>query len=203
MDILPHRFVMYKIRSLYYDMKQQKKGQEKFTFHIKHIRFEVIFLIDRQPFELLIGAIGYSDIAFVLQMEKGFSVSTIPDDQFRKIRAILNLQPAKERFTSFSFLGDLDSAAPKKCTISRVQPHEIAKYKRKDALDADKIYFVGWNNHIEDKRKAHNFEKTEEYFGRDVAAFCRKNNISSMWTDQRTKIKPISYPLGYFGDPTF
>ena len=46
----------------------------------------------------------------------------------------------------------------------------------------EKIYFKGWNDHIKDHNKARNFEKTEFYFGKEIADYCRKNNISSLWT---------------------
>ena len=49
--------------------------------------------------------------------------------------------------------------------------------------DEDKIYFCGWNDHKADKRKAHNFDKTEFYLGKKVADYCRANNISSLWSD--------------------
>ena len=49
--------------------------------------------------------------------------------------------------------------------------------------EADKIYFRGWNDHLIDHRTARNFDKTEYYFGKRVADYCRVNNISSLWTD--------------------
>lgn len=58
----------------------------------------------------------------------------------------------------------------------------------------NKIYFCGWNDHIRDKRTAHNFDKTEFFLGKAVADYCRQNNISSMWTDIQCDEINITFP---------
>ena len=58
----------------------------------------------------------------------------------------------------------------------------------------EKIYFCGWNDHITDKRKARNFDKTEYYFGPRVANYCRRNNISSLWTADKYRTIHYSDP---------
>lgn len=74
--------------------------------------------------------------------------------------------------------------------LYNVQPHEIARYKREELMgvpDSDKVYFYGWNNHLKDKKKAQNIEKTRILCGDRVADYCQRNNISSMWVAQITK----------------
>lgn len=48
----------YQFSSLYNDMCHKGKNSEKFNFTYNRVRFQVIFLIDRVPFEILVGAIG-------------------------------------------------------------------------------------------------------------------------------------------------
>lgn len=189
------RFVMYNIRNLYNDMRHKGKTQEKFSFKIKHITFEVIFLIDRSPFELLIGVVG-EQLAFTLEMGTGFKVPFLPDDVFRTIRDLLKLNPSGESFTSFKFLRELDSSSPACCTTYRVQPHEVARYKS-DIPDEKKIYFIGWNDHQLDKRHAQNFAKTRKLMGDDVADFCEAHNISSRWSDKKRDAVQYKEPSGY------
>lgn len=186
----------YKLRnfhSLYADMKAKGKPREKFQFAINHIRFEVIFLIDREPFELLVG-VREKQFAFILQVMRGF-MTELPENVYFNLCEILELNFSDNHFSSVAFLQDIDAAVPLKCSQDSVQPHEIAYYKR-DVLDENKIYFCGWNDHLADGRKAHNFEKTRKWLGVEVANFCIKNNISSMWTDNPQECKNYVDPQG-------
>ena len=68
--------------------------------------------------------------------------------------------------------------APKQSNKAGVKYTELYRYLPYRKVDeADKKYFCGWNNHIKDKRTANNFDKTEFYFGKKIADYCRINNI--------------------------
>lgn len=193
------KFQFRKIRSLYSDMKRTNKLQEKFCFPIRGsghtvVHFEVIFLIDRSPFELLIGAKGHT-LAFILQIWTGFWTE-LPDEIYYQICEILNLNYSKDHFSSAKFLDTLDCAAPTHCSSVHVQPHEIAYYK-KEIPECEKIYFLGWNDHQLDGRKARNFQKTRALLGDAVADFCERNNISSLWTDIPHEKKDYCPPPGF------
>lgn len=172
---------LYNLKSFYVDMLRNKKKQETFSFIYGKIKFEVIFLIDRNPFEMLIGAIG-QPLAFILKIHPGFNIELIPNDKFFKLCKILNLIYGKQRFTSWMFLDHLNTNIPNHITKDIVQPHAIARYKSNSIPDNEKIYFIGWNNHLKDKRFARNFEKTKLLMGDDVADYCMRRNISSMWS---------------------
>lgn len=178
-----NNFKLFGIKNLYYDMRKNKKTRERFEFAYNRIYFEVIFLIDRQPFELLIGIIGHR-LAFVTKMEPGFIVVPIPDEVYYQLLEILNLQAADEHFTSYTFWAIVGRNCPVRCTGQVVQPHRVAEYKRNALPDDEResIYFVGWNDHVADGRKARNFEKTRLLLGDEVADYCKANNISSMWS---------------------
>lgn len=169
---------------LYKDMQRQRKKHEQFAFEYNKVSFDVIFRINCTPYELLIGAIGYS-FAMVLQMQRGFVIDNIPDKEYRELCKILKLNYNKNHFSSAVFLNIISERAPKSCSKTAVQPHQIAKYKAKDLSDDDdkeKIYFIGWLSHDSDNRQAQNIEKTRLYLGEDVAEYCRKHNISSRWS---------------------
>ena len=99
------------------------------------------------------------------------------------------------RRNSATFLRLLSEHAPLHSNKLGVDYRELRDYlPYRHVDDADKIYSCGWNDHIRDGRQAHNFDKTEFYFGKKVADYCRVNNISSLWSDiprdQRGLTKP-------------
>lgn len=189
------KFQFQRFYPLYNHMKQTKKLQEKFSFEINRVCFQVIFLIDRTPFQLLIGIADYS-LAFVLEVQRGFKTE-LPDIIYYQICKILNLKYSEDHFSSAKFLRELDSQVPDHCTPYHVEPHEIAPYYKRDIPDSEKIYFLGWNNHLADGKKARNIEKTRLLLGDTVADFCEKNNISSLWTDIPRETKKYFNPPGF------
>lgn len=186
------------LRNLHKDMKSKHKSREKYSFVKWNARFEVIFLIDRNPYELLVGVVGSKGqhYAFIIEVHCGFKAE-LPNAIFFPLCKILRLRPAKDDFTSFVFLMELSNRAPTACTTETVQPHEVAAYHRRDIPDNEKIYFLGWNDHWADGRKARNIEKTRKLLGDAVADFCQRNNISSMWTDAYRESRPYTDPPGF------
>lgn len=172
---------LYEIKPLLRDMGQNNAKIDKFRFIYNNVEFEVIVLIERSPFELLFGVIGYN-YSFELKLFAGYELQELPDDVFFKLCRILNLKPGKESFTSFKFLNYFARRIPKQYSKVKVQPHEVAIYKRNDVPDADKVYFYGWKFFDGNERKARNFEKTKKLLGDETYEFCKRNNISSCWT---------------------
>lgn len=178
---------LFELKSLTSSMAKSKKDIEQFYVTYANVQFDVIYDISKSPFELLIGAVGLN-WACVLQINRGFTTQ-MSDTDFYELCKILNLKPGKETFTSYKFLGFVANKAPKYCSKATVHPEHFIKFikrNKRTVSESDKIYFKGWNNHIKDGRIAHNFDKTEQFFGKNIAEYCRNNNISSVWTD----IKP-------------
>lgn len=176
-------------------MAKSGKDIEQFYVTYANVRFDVIYDISKIPFELLIGAINHS-WACTLELSRGFA-TYMSNNDFYSLCDILNLKPGKEHFTSFMFLNHIASKAPAKCSKQVVDPSHLSRFRNKEVKtsdEPDKIYFVGWNNHQKDKRKAHNFDKTELFFGKRVADYCRTNNISSRWTNKKYESCNASYP---------
>lgn len=182
-------------RNLLDDMRRNEKKHEQFGFEYNHVAFDTIFRIDSNPYELLIGAIGHS-FSMVLPMLPGFIVN-IPYDDYRKLCSVLNLHYNSNHFSSADFLAYISNHAPKTCSRIKVQPHQIARYQTKElrnVKDSEKIYFVCWNDHTKDGRKAQNFEKTRILLGDKTAEYCIKHNISSCWSDISLEVNNYQEP---------
>lgn len=73
------------------------------------------------------------------------------------------------------------SKIPTKSTGRKIQPHEIAIYKRSQISDSTSIYFKGWRHHETDGCVVRNLEKTKKLLGDEAYRFCKEHNISSCW----------------------
>lgn len=169
------------LQSLIYDMDQNHVEKDQFSFTYK-LTFDVIVAIVENGYELLIS-LRETNFGFVVPVNERFIASIKPKDYF-KLCDHLNLTSSKDHFTSNVFLRLLSSKIPCKYSGRIITYRDMIPYcKCKQVEESEKIYFKGWNLHIADKRQAQNFSKTEFYFGKEVADYCRKNNISSIWTD--------------------
>jgi len=174
------------IVDLYHDMRKNNKTQEKFRITYNKVGVEIIFLIDRVPYELLIGIIG-DQFGTVLTMREGFMIDSLSCEEAKELGVHLHIKPIEgnSSFAPERFLQYINRHCPKTITPNHVQPNDLGKCKRKQIpkdQEPDKIYFKGWNDHIADGRTARNFEKTALLLGPEVAKLCREHNISSIWT---------------------
>lgn len=95
-------FTLSEIKNLLKSMKENDIQQEQIKFSYNSVKFDVIFLIDRTPYELLFGIVDYN-YSFILKMYKGYQLENIPEKVFRDLCRILNLKAGKEGLTSFKF----------------------------------------------------------------------------------------------------
>ena len=187
---------LYEIKPLLQDMGRNNAKIDKFRFTYNKVEFEVIVLIERSPFELLFGVIGYN-YSFSLTLRAGYELQELPDEVFYKLCDILNLKPGRESLTSYKFLKYVAKRIPTRYSKTKIQPHEIAKYKQRNIDDAHKIYFCGWKFYEGSERNAKNFEKTKKWLGDEAYEFCKRNNISSCWTHIDLKRKDYYSPQEY------
>jgi hypothetical protein len=149
-------------RALVKNMVAHDIEKEHFAFQHAKLTFDVIFAIT----------------------SSGYNFNTTFDDQtYYALRHVLELNTSNSSLSSFAFLRLLSAHAPKqsKCVIVLVS--ELRFFAKSNNIDeSEKIYFKGWNPHTSDKRQARNFDKTEFYFGKKIADYCRMHNISSIWT---------------------
>ena len=186
---------LYGLQPLTKSMKRKHVDMNQFSVAFNKIEFDVIYDVGCTPFELLIGA-KYINWATTVQINAGYTAN-MDDKDFYKLCTILNLKPGKDTFTSFTFLRFIANNAPKEAKDEIISSTSVAKFRKKiipSAQDKDKIYFVGWNDHKKDGRIAKNFEKTKLLLGTNIADYCRKHNISSMWSDQPRDHQKETYP---------
>lgn len=170
-----------KFQSLINDMNINNIDKEHYTFTYNHLIFDVIFSITGQGYEIL-AAVHMYNWGCLLKMDRKLNMQMADADYF-SLCNLLNLTWKENHFSSYKFLLLLSEKAPKQSNKAGVKYTELYRYLPYRKVDeADKKYFCGWNNHIKDKRTAHNFDKTEFYFGRKIADYCRINNISSLWS---------------------
>lgn len=174
------------------DMKLNNIDKEHYFFDYNNFRFDVILSITHQGYEILV-AVHTHNWGCVLNMNKYYNIE-ISNEVYFSLCKLLNLNWSKNHFSSAAFLQLLSKNSPSKSKcigVNYLTLRDYLPYRRVD--ETDKIYFSGWNDHKKDKRKARNFDKTEFFFGKSVADYCRKNNISSLWSDTpRNAVKVIN-----------
>lgn len=168
--------------SLINDMNAHNIEKEHYSFNYNGFQFDVILSITHNGYELLV-AVHTHNWGCVLTMNQNYNIE-VPNDVYYSLCNLLHLNWNIHHFGSATFLRLLSEKAPNKSSCQGVNYEMLIDYLPYRHVDEkDKIYFCGWNDHTKDKRKAKNFDKTEFYFGKTVAEYCRKNNISSMWSD--------------------
>lgn len=171
---------LYEIKPLLQDMRVHGIKQDKFSFQYNDVIFDVLVLIERTPFELLFGVVDHN-YSFSLKLQNGYVLDDLPNDVFFKLCDILHLKPGRDSLTSSKFLRYFASKIPTKSTGRKIQPHEIAIYKRSQISDSTSIYFKGWRHHETDGCVVRNLEKTKKLLGDEAYRFCKEHNISSCW----------------------
>lgn len=180
-------------RNLIDDMKLYNIDKEHYSFIFKNFKFDVVLSIVSDGYEILV-AIHSKNWGCALKMNKYFIVE-MPDTPYFQLLDILQLSASKDHFYSSVFLKLLSSKAPHYSSQQGVSYTELRKYLLYRKVDeANKIYFCGWNTHTSDGRNARNFDKTEFFLGKTVADYCRKHNISSMWSDIPRDEKKFTNP---------
>lgn len=176
--------------SLIKDMKKNEIDKEHYSFVYNGFQFDTILSIVTGGYEILV-AIHTHNWGCVLKMDDDFIVD-MPDNKYFELCRILKLNYAEDGFNSSKFLKMLSEKAPKHSNRQGVEYTDLRAYlPYRNVDEAERIYFCGWNDHTRDHRRARNFNKTEFYFGKKVADYCREHNISSLWTDNpRNEINP-------------
>ena len=184
---------LYQIYPLLQDMRRNEVKQDKFSFQYANLQFQVIFLIEREPYELLFGIVDHN-FSFTLCLHRGFELDDIPDDVYFYLRRLMKLQKCDEVLTSYKLMQYFAAKIPKKYSGRKVEPHEIAVYKQRNVPESEKIYFKGWRSHETDGRHVQNLEKTKQWLGDEAYEYCKKYNISSCWSEHPSERKQYYAP---------
>ena len=187
-------------RSLIKDLIDKNSDREPFTVVYARVTFDVIISLDIHPYEILIGGQGIN-WACIMKISDDLEI-VMPDEDFYTLRNSLELHTnGIEKFGSYIFLKFISEHAPKFCTGRPVQPNVMQRWypNRIMAVDPEqRTVFFRWVDQNVRGNRAHNFEKTETYFGRTVADYCRRHNITSQWLTpaqaEGMHIQAVRYP---------
>lgn len=188
------------LKPLINDMMKKHSDREHFCVTYATVTFDIIISLDVPPSEILIGGEGIN-WACAMKISDDLEI-TMPDKDFYALRKALPLKKnGIENLGFYIFLNFIAVHAPKHCSGTPVQPPVMQRWysKKVDSIDPEnRTVFYRWVDQNERGNKAHNFEKTEAYFGKSVADYCRKHNISSQWlTPEQAvgkNIQSVRYP---------
>ena len=191
------KLTFHNLRQLVPDMKIKGIEKEHFAFSYARQTIDCIFCFCGEHFELLVGVhvLNFGFVLTITRNYKGDYIAELTDDDYITFCNRLNLTYKNDGFTSNTLLKLLSSHVPIKSSGVNVTYETMRSYAHYYHVnEEDKIYFKGWNNHVRDNNIARNFDKTEFYFGKKVADYCRKNNISSIWTANPREQKMYHMP---------
>lgn len=185
------------LQPLYHSMRVQGIDRPLFRYHLRNVVFEVFFLTDEIPFQLLFGVIA-ENFSFCLDVGRGFNIDPrLPRETYRTLCKILNLKYDPENpFRTTDFFLEFNHKIPFKADKRRkVEPHEMIFFY-KDVEESDKKYFRGWlNNNLRGRdARPENLEKTRRLLGYEIYKLCLRKNISSCWTDRRQEATKFYLP---------
>lgn len=177
------------LKDFHNSMKINDVKRSKFIFTYSNVAFDVFFFTDEVPYKLCIGVIA-RNFYFELNVIKGYIIDINIGDKYLKLIEILGLKYNKENpFKTIYFFNELNKKIPKKIDVkNKWKPSDYAVYKR-NVEEANKIYFCGWfdDDKVSKNVRKENLEKTKEILGTEAYLMCKKNNISSKWTDIPSK----------------
>ena len=187
-------------RPLLDDMQRTGSDREHFTVVYAAVMFDVIISTDITPNEILIGGQGIN-WACIMGISETLEIF-MQDKDFYALRDLLNLQGnGIEKFGSNIFLRYISEHAPNHCARNPVQPQIMQRYFNDRANKINptgRTVFYRWRDQSKQGKNAHNFAKTEFYFGKRVSDYCRNHNISSQWLTPEQAvalhIQTVRYP---------
>lgn len=105
------------------------------------------------------------------------------------MRIAFNIQSGQYHiFGPIDLFAAFNNQIPQKLsTTKKARPSDLIRYK-KDVEEADKAYFWRFRNNNENEHVSEkNPEKTRLFMGEEAYERCKKENISTQWTDDPTK----------------
>lgn len=178
-------------------MQRSDMQRCRFKFRFRQIVFDVIFLADIAPYLLILGLRGG---AFCIDFDIAPDYTVAPrieNEKYKELCRLLELRwDPNNPFRPSILLEALDAATPQSLNDCETARPELIAQHRRDLEDADLIYFWQWrDNTIRSQRVSQkNLEKTRLLLGQKAYEICKSRNISSVWTDDKSKATKIELP---------
>lgn len=182
---------MSSLRTLKAKMLQQKLTRVSFPFQYNNKPFSCILIIDIIPYRLYLTTLGMNPITIEFEVHKGFLIDTIIDNQsYRYLIRYLELKYNPDyKFKPQTLLRVLNDQLPS-VLIKKADKKTILKISStvRTVEESEKIYFIGWRNLPHGQKVSYlNNEKTRIAFGDNIAQICFERNVSSCWSDIKSK----------------
>ncbi|ELK43371.1 DUF6037 family protein [Brevibacillus borstelensis] len=184
------------LKELYTDMKAKGIKRYKFAFTYNKVGFDIFFFTDEIPFKLMFGVKAHN-FYFEVNVNNGFIIDTNIGDKYTQLRKILGVQYDPDNpFKTFYFFTEFNKRIPQFANVKNTpEPSDIASY-RKDIEESDKIYFMGWRDNEKrgDKVSSENLYKTRLLLDYEAYLICKRKNISSRWTHDKSLAQKFHLP---------
>ena len=185
-----------RLEKLNTNMKQQGMIKTKFEFKFRKLTFSVIYIAEKLPYELLFGCRA-QNLFFVVKVEQGFMVDTYLGNAYRTLCQALELKPNPDnKFSSNVFFKDFSTIIPINTSPNNIPTITEIALNSRDVEDSQKVYFLGWLSHdgVQSKPSEANLLKTKRICGQATYDICRRNYISSRWTDIKERAQQYKEP---------
>jgi len=178
-----------RLRTLHQDMRKNNLTRCQFSYSHNKLKFDVLFVAEGSPYELLFGVVGHN-CSFLVTVAPGYEITARikPESAFYKLIELLDLTPdPNNRFSANTFFSDFSKKIPVKVGVNNSSklPASITPHVN----DADKTIFSHWKNNSAKSGNVslENLEKTLKAFGPVIQSFCASKNISSCWSPTNKK----------------
>ena len=169
-------------------MKVASIQRVRFRIKYNHLVFEGVFLADLSPYELALSCLDHDFVLF-FTVNQNYEISAYLGDKYSLLVKVLNTGAGTgKKLISSDFLQEIDAKLPHRVgDADRAERVDVVRVYR-DVEESEKIHFVRFIPH--DKKGGRhvtieNLKKTRRLMGQDTYDWCRKNNVSTGWTDVR------------------
>lgn len=178
-----------RLGTLHQEMRNNRLTRHQFQYPFNNLTFDVNFIAEGNPYELLFGVVGHN-CSFLVNVAPGYDISprVNPESAFYKLIKLLNLtSDPNNRFSATAFFSDFSTKVPLK--IGKTSLPTTPSSASKLVNEADKTFFSHWKNNSEKSGNVtpENLEKTLKAFGPEIHSFCASKNISSCWSPVKNK----------------
>lgn len=185
------------LRPLHQSMRHEQVDRVAFSYRNNKARLEIVFLIDEEPFALLIGVRSSAPYSFELPVLPGYRVPMLFNQHLKPLMDGLGVESNPQSpFSTKDFLLDLNAHVPP-AVKSRDLPTDLlaSRAAASGVEESDKTYFLGWVAHNDGKSVTDsNLDKTRRLLGSAIADRCERSNISSRWTAAEPDRRPVTEP---------
>lgn len=175
-------------------------GIERQRFEYVHGRgiFDVFYCLGSPDAELLLGARGADPpLAISIAVVGGKYVHTYLGTQYGALCEYLGLRYNPDNpFSTRDFFMQLDEHVPRAAIPTRSPRYQdLVEYRGRER-DRDGRWFLSWKQNAppETNVTEENLRKTKELLGCRAFEICKRHNISSCWTHDRSRAREPGRP---------